>query len=339
VVVFLAISLLLAVALDPLVALLGRHRISRGVSVGMLAAVVLAIIVTFMGLVLPPVAQQAAGLVAELPAFHDRVIDGLPARNPMLRAVVDQVFGFPSSPQVMALVDKPLIWGGSAVSGIMTTGIVLVTTLYLLLDGKAVYVWLLAYVPREHRDRMADTVSQVSEVVYAYVRGQVVTSVLFAVFVGIVLTLLGVPAVWPLAILAAACDVIPVAGIILATVPAILLALTVSPLTAAAVLGSYAVYHLIEAYLIVPRVYGKTLRLSTLAVLLALIVGGTLQGIVGAVLVLPLVAAYPIIERIWLKGYLAPAVIEDHEALATAADTGSDSAVDAVLQGEDHPAA
>jgi predicted PurR-regulated permease PerM len=159
---------------------------------------------------------------------------------------------------------------------------------------------------------------------------------MFAIFCAAVLQLLGVPAVLPLALLAGLCDVIPVVGIILATLPAAVLGLTVSPGTALAVVGLYGVYHLFEAYVIVPRVYGNTLRLSTLAVLLALLVGGTLQGIVGAVLVLPIVAAYPIIERIWLEDYLAPEVLADHEALEAA--PGADHVVDAVLSGEECPA-
>jgi predicted PurR-regulated permease PerM len=145
-----------------------------------------------------------------------------------------------------------------------------------------------------------------------------------------------VPAVLPLALLACVCDVIPVVGIIIATVPAVLLALSVSPTAAAVVLASYVIYHLFETYYIVPRFYGSSLRLSTLAVLLALIVGGTLQGVIGSVLVLPLVAAYPLIERIWLKDYLASEVLADHSALARAAETGSEEAVEAVLQGEKH---
>jgi predicted PurR-regulated permease PerM len=157
------------------------------------------------------------------------------------------------------------------------------------------------------------------------------------VFVLIVLSILTVPAVLPLAFLAGFCDVIPVVGIILATLPAALLGLTVSPAVCGTVLGAYAAYHFLEAYFIVPRVYGSTLRLSPLAVLLALIVGSTLQGLLGAVLVLPLVAAYPIIERIWLKRYLAEEVIADHRALAAAIDTGSELAVETVLQGEKHP--
>lgn len=216
----------------------------------------------------------------------------------------------------------------------------LILTLYFLLDGRRLYAWLLAYVPRRHRDKMAITVQEVSAVVCAYVRGQVVTSALFSLYVAIVLSVLRVPAALPLALMAGFCDVIPVVGIIIATVPATLLALTVSPMAALAVLSLYVVYHLVEAYFIVPKVYGHRLRLSTLAVLLALVAGSTLAGLVGAVLILPFVAAYPIVERIWLARYLGHEVIKDHSALAKSA--GSDNqveaevAVETVLQGQKH---
>jgi predicted PurR-regulated permease PerM len=336
-IIFLTISLLLAVALEPFVASLVERGISRGQAVMILSVLLLAVIAGFAWFVLPPLASQVADLIANFPAFRARVESRLPPGNTMLRTVVEQVFLLPSSPELTAHVNKPLIWGRAAVSGIVTTFIVLVATLYLLLDGRRLYAWLLAYVPREHREKMAETVTGVSGVVYAYVRGQLITSLLFAVLVAISLKLLAVPAALPLAILAGVCDVIPVVGIIIATLPAALLALTVSPAVSATVVAGYILYHSFETYFIVPRVYGKSLRLSTLAVLLALIVGGTLQGVLGAVLVLPLVAAYPIIEQIWLRDYLAREVLADHEALARAAETGSVEAVEAVLQGEMHP--
>ena len=77
--------------------------------------------------------------------------------------------------------------------------------------------------------------------------------------------------------------------------------------------------------------------MSTLTVLLALIVGGSLFGLIGAVLILPMVAAYPTVERIWLANYLGKHVIADHGALARAVESGDDSAVDSVLRAERHP--
>lgn len=335
-VVFLAISLLLSVALEPVVVWLARWGVSRAMGVALIAVSWLGLIGVVLFLVLPPLGAQLAELVADLPAFRQRIEQGVPASNRALRTVIEQTFELPSSPEFLAQMNTPLVWGRFAVSGMMTTFFVFVTTLYLLIDGKRLYAWLLAYVPRRHREKMAKTVSQVSEVIYAYVRGQFMTSLLFGGFCAAILSIMRVPAVLPLALLAGVCDVVPVVGIIIATVPATLLALSVSPTAALVVFTAYAVYHLFESYFIVPKVYGSSLRLSTLAVLLAIIVGGTLQGIIGSVLVLPLVAAYPIIERIWLKDYLAREVIADHTALARAASSGSEEAVDAVLQGEEH---
>lgn len=335
--VFLFIALLLAIALEPFVASMARFGIPRRLAVGVVAVGLLGLVAVFVGFVLPPLAEQTVNLVSDFSAFRDRVAQRLPPDQALTRTFMDHLFRLPQSPEVAEQIDRPLVWGTLAASGAFTLLFVLVTTLYLLLDGKRLYAWLLAYVPRRHREKMAMTVPEVSDVVCAYVRGQLLTSALFTIFVAIVLTWLDVPAVLPLALLAGICDVIPFVGIILATVPAAILALTVSPSAALLVVALYTTYHLLEVYFIVPRVYGNTLRLSTLAVLLALAIGGTLQGIIGAVLILPVVAAYPIIERIWLKNHLADEVLDDHAALADA-EANSDSVVEAVLQGEEHGA-
>jgi predicted PurR-regulated permease PerM len=334
--IFLSLSLLLAVALAPLVNRMGRAGLSRSVSVSLIALALLMACVLLFAFVLPPLFKQGGEVAANFPAFRERAQQHLP-QNPVVKHLVTQLLLLPTKPEVAHQLNKPLVWGQMALSGVSTTFVVVIIALYFVLDGRRLYAWMLAYVPRRHREKMAQTVPEVSEVVFSYVRGQVITSLLFAVFTVAVLSLLKVPAAVPLALLAAICDIIPVVGIVVATAPAVMLALTVSPAAAASVACLYVGYHLLEAYVIVPRIYGKSMRISTLGVLLALIVGGSLQGIIGAVIVLPLVAAYPIIERIWLKGYLAPEVIQDHSALARAVETGRDTAIDAVLNGEEQP--
>jgi len=334
--VYLSLSLLLAVALNPIVERLGRLGLGRGLGVALIGLLMFGAAAALAVLVLPSLVRQGGEVAANFPAFRDRAQQHLP-ENPLFKTLMSQLLLLPTKPEVAHLLNRPLIWGQVALSGVTTTLVVLIIALYLVVDGRRLYAWMLAYVPRRHREKMARTVPEVSQVVFSYVRGQLITSALFAVFTALVLWWLKVPASLPLALLAGVCDIIPVVGIVVATAPAALLALTVSPGTAAAVVGLYVGYHLLESYFIVPRIYGKSLRLSTLAVLLALIVGGSLQGIVGAVIVLPLVAAYPIIERIWLRSYLAPEVIADHSALARAAETGRETAIDAVLNGEEHP--
>ena len=335
--VLLLISLLIAVALHPVVASLERRGLGRGAVVGLMTLAMCAVAALLITVVFTSLAEQLSKLVQDFPALRDRVDQRLPAHYPTLKRVVREIFALPSSPEIAAQLKRPLALGTVALSGMVSMFLMIVVTIYLLLDGKRLYAWLIAYIPRRHRERMAVTAEEVSQVVYAYVRGQAICSLLFTVFSGILLTVLGVPAVVPLAILAGLCDVIPVVGVILATVPAVLLALTVSPATAGVVLACYVGYHVVESYFLVPRIYGQRLRLSTLAVLLALLVGTTLQGLIGAVLVLPLVAAYPIIERIWLASYLAPDVVKDHSALAKSEGETHAAVVDAVLQGEKHP--
>lgn len=331
------LTLLIAITLFPVVAWLERRGLSRALAVAVVGLVILGLIVAFVLLVVPPLAAQISALSTHYRAYRAGVEQQIPSDYPFLKQVARQVLDLPASPEIAASLKRPLAWGRVAVIGVTAMILMLVLVVYLLLDGKRAYAWLLAYVPRKHRNRMAQTIPEVSEVVMAYMQGQLLTSVLYAVYAFATLTAFHVPAAVPLALLAAVCDVIPVLGVIVSTVPAVLLALTVSPLVAAAVLLLYVLYHVLENYVIIPRVYGRRLRLSSLAVLVTLIVGGSLYGILGAVLVLPIVAAYPIIERIWLHEYLSDEVITDHKALERAAVEGkSEKAVEKVLKGEEH---
>lgn len=330
------ISLLLAVTLHPAVLWMERRRIGRSLSVIIIAAVAVALFAMFVAFLLPPLTAQMTGLVRDLPDFRARISSSIPPGYPAFQKLVRELFEWPASPELLTVLERSFAWGRSAISAVVVAIIVLVLTLYLLLDGRRLYAWLLAFVPRTHREKLATTTDEVCNVVHAYVSGQLFAALLFAIFAAAILTLLRVPAAAPLAVIAGLCDIIPVLGILLAIVPAALLAFSVSPTTAVVVAVAYLAYHLFEAYFLLPRIYGNKLKLSTLSVLLALLVGGKLHGIIGAVLVLPLVAAYPIIERHWLAGYLRSRVIRDHQALATAAETGSEVAIDAVLHGEKH---
>ena len=177
------------------------------------------------------------------------------------------------------------------------------------------YAWLVSFVPPARRDRVAQTAEEVSAVIRAYMRGQLLTSAICAGFVFALLLIVGVPAALFLAIAAGVFDIIPVIGTMLLILAPALVAATVSPAKAMIVVALLLLYHLAENYFIVPRVYGSQMRMSTLTVLLAITVGGALQGIIGMVLILPLAAAYPVIERIWLRRYVGSYAVDDHQRL------------------------
>jgi len=191
----------------------------------------------------------------------------------------------------------------------------LILTVYLLVEREKTRDWLLAFVPSAVRTKARRTLTESREVVFGYVAGNVATSIFATVFVLVSLTFLKIPAALLLALLAGICDFVPALGFIISGVPAVLLALAVSPPRAMVVAFLYAFYHLLENYWIAPKVYGNRLSLSNVAVLTAFAVGAELGGVIGALLALPIAAAYPVIEKIWLADYLGRDVVAKHVRL------------------------
>ena len=335
----LLIAALFAMALSPAVDWMEDHGFGRGWAVATLAVVGIAVLGAFLVLVMPPLTNELSALWKSLPHLRQNISHEM-ERSGLASRVVLPLLDLPRSVEFDAWVSRPMGWGPTAVGAVAASFLVVVLSLYLILDGRKVVAWLLAYVPRRHRGKMSAMVPEVFGVVKAYAIGQILTSVLFTVFCFVVLTAFHVPAALSLALFAGVCDAVPVAGIFIAMAAAALISLTVSPATALIVLGLYVVYHLFEAYVLVPRLYGNRLRLSTLTVLLAIVVGGMLDGVVGAILALPLVAAYPVVEKHWLDDYLHPDAVEDHASLRAATGEnaeGQEAAVDAVMKGETPP--
>ena len=192
---------------------------------------------------------------------------------------------------------------------------VLIVAIYFVADGERVYEWLLAFLPEKHRRKMGEASEEIASVVGHYMIGQVITSVLCAVYAFLVLELLHVPNALLLAALAGIFDVLPLVGFFLFAIPAVAMALTVSPASAGLVGLLYLAYHLVENYFIVPKVYGNRLRLSTLTVLISCLAAGMVAGVVGVIIILPIVASYPIVERLWLRPYLKRDTLEKHEEI------------------------
>lgn len=315
VIITLVVAVLLAVMLQPVADWLIARGARRGLAIGAIGFVLIALLVMFFAVIVPATGAQISQLMRNLPAIQARVTTALPAVSPIIGTLVARLNAFQKSVDLQSWMQGGLTVGRYAVGAITAMVLGLVLTLYFLLEGREFYAWLVSYVPRRYRERVAETAGESSKVVMAYMRGQVITCALCGIWVYAMLLLLHVPAALPLAVIATIADIIPVVGTIIMTLPGVLVAFAVSPLAAFEVLVGYLLYHLIENYGIIPHVYGKQMRLSTIGVLLSVTIGGYLLGVAGAVLALPVVAAYPIIERLWLGSYLAPETIEDHAAL------------------------
>jgi predicted PurR-regulated permease PerM len=312
------LALFLAVTLHSFVDRLCGRGMKRWVSLWLVIGGLWIVISVGMALLVPAMIDQVASFSRNFPQIRDNVLNHLPAGG-SVRLNVEHLLDNSNWPEPQAWFGHFLSVGGIALNGISEIALVLVIALYLLIDGSKTYEWLLAFFSPFQRRKLRDTAKEISKMIFGYVSGQVITSVLVMIYTYIVLSVLRVPGALTLAILAGVLDILPILGFIISTVPAVLLALTVSPKTAVVVLTLYLLFHLFESYFIIPKVYGKNLRLSTLTVLLGLLAGVLIAGIPGSLAALPVIASYAAIERIWLKPFLRDGVSEKHELQKDAA--------------------
>jgi predicted PurR-regulated permease PerM len=293
------IAVLLAAALNPAVRRFQRLGVPRSGSVAIVFLALLGFLALILLLVIPSLIDEGREFAEELPGYVEQTQDILKDNPDLYQRIQDAANQGSADPSVV--FSGFLAFSSGLISAVSNALIVLVLTIYILSDGQRIYAWCIRYLPEKQEDKLRRAIPEVSRVVSGYVVGQLITSGLFGIFTLIILSLVGVPQPLFLAILAAFADAIPIAGVLIATIPAVLLALTVSWKAAAIVLIAYLAYQQVENYIIVPRVYRGTLNVSSFAVLISVLIGGQLLGVIGVLLALPIAAAIPTIERIWIE--------------------------------------
>ncbi len=313
------LALLVALTLQPIVAFVEKRRWPRWIGILACALLLFGFVTLVILLIVPTLGQQTSTLVQNLPKIKEEVMHHLPASGP-IRDLAAGAMSAPGFTNPEPLLKHLMEWGTVIFEAAAGFILVLVIALYFLADGKRCYEWLLALLAPKHRRKVEAAIPEVSSVVTHYMAGQAITSIICGVFAYVVLLLFKVPNAMLLAVLAAIFDVLPMIGFFLFTIPAVLMAWTVSPATAALVAAIYVIYHLVENYFIVPKVYGDRLRLSTLTVLIACLAAGIVLGVIGVIIVLPIVACYPVVERLWLRPHLQPDTVARHEEIDRQAD-------------------
>ena len=304
------VSVLLAVTFNPVVEWLAALRIPRWTGSALVVGAVVAISIGLGVFASTELSGQAHFVGGELHRSAEHFVERLPGplqnqlRGDHPEGAVDAILGQAMVRFTRALADAVIMF---ALASILT--------LYLLIEGRRTYAWLLAFVPPARRPKVNQTAIECQRVIFGYVAGNVATSVFATIFVFVALSVLRVPAAMLLAILAGVCDFVPVLGFIVSAVPAFVLAFAVSDVAPWIVLALYLTYHTIENYFIAPWVYGDRLKLSNVVVVLAFAAGAELAGVVGALIALPITAAYPAIERIWLRDTVGEQVVKEHRAI------------------------
>lgn len=289
VLVLVALSLMLVATFNPLVrkwqAKLGRSW----AIVAVVTALVLAFLGT-LGLLIPPLVSQGAKLAQNAPHYTQQIQNTMALHHIHINVLkqVEQLSG-KANDATFGLADML-----SGAIGLITAFVtVAILTIYLLIEGPEVGTSLMRLLPRKQRLPARRLVMEVSTQVGGYMRGQIITSGLAGAFSFVTCLVVGVPNALALGALAAIADAIPLLGVLIALLPAALMALTVSPAKAGIVIVAYLVYHQAEDHFIAPRVYGRALGLSLSVIVISILVGVELMGMLGAVLALPVAAAIP----------------------------------------------
>jgi predicted PurR-regulated permease PerM len=159
-----------------------------------------------------------------------------------------------------------------------------------MIDRDRLRGWLFAVVPRTHHIRLARVMMNLETIVGAYIRGQLITCLLIAIFSFVLLMACGVPNAMALAVFAGIADILPYIGAFLSIGPMVIAALARGPVVVTVVLLIMLAYEEFESRVLVPRIYGRALRLPPSVILFALLAGGTVMGFLGALLALPVAA-------------------------------------------------
>jgi len=282
-----ASALIFMVALLPYVEWLVSKGLPRTASVVVALLAILGVLVGLFAVVVPAMIDEFGDLDDELPEDArdaEDFLDNFGIEVELQERARDFDWGEVASGE--AAVD----YGQKAVFITFTLITVVVLTAYLLVDLPRLSRFAYQFVPPGREPEFEALARSLARVVGGYVRGQLVTSVSIGLFTLLVLLVAGVPNPLAFAVLAAFVDIIPLVGATIAVVLPTLAAFQESPEQALAVLVALMLYQQFEDRFLVPRVYGHTLNLPPIVVLIAVLVGARLAGVVGVLLALPAAA-------------------------------------------------
>jgi predicted PurR-regulated permease PerM len=298
VLVLIGLALFIAVGLDPVVGWLVRHRVPRWAAVVTVIACTLAVVAAFLAAAIPPLTAQATALAHEIPHY----LHALQNRNSQLGKLNAR---YHIQQRLTKLVTSR---GGSLAGGVLGAGAlvlgaasailtVLVLSIYFLAGLPRIKLFAYQLVPHSRRPRVILIADEILAKVGGYVLGNVITSVIAGAGTYLWLLAFGIPYPILLAMFVALLDLIPVIGSTIGGAVVSLVALTVSLPVAIATLVFYIGYRLAEDYLIVPRIMGRTVQVPAIVSLVAVLIGGVLLGIVGALVAIPVAAAIHLLLR------------------------------------------
>jgi predicted PurR-regulated permease PerM len=297
------IALFLAVALGPAVELLVRRKFPRALAIVTVYFGLFGAVVGLGLLVVPPIVNGVNDFVDNVPGYVDDL-----RKSKTFRDYDNKYDITPKLKEQAQNLPQKL---GDAVSGLrnVTVGIfgaliqvvtILVMTFFILLDGKRMMRWAAREMGTQRAQRMERLAEDIYRAVGGYVAGNLLISLIAGLSSYLVMTLLNIPFAVPLAVLMAFLDLIPLVGSAIGgAIIGIAAAIVGFPTTLIIWAVFLIVYQQVENNVLQPVIYKRTVAIHPLLVIVAVLTGGSLLGILGALLAIPVAAALQIVVRDW----------------------------------------
>ncbi|WP_371649905.1 MULTISPECIES: AI-2E family transporter [unclassified Streptomyces] len=293
----LLLAVFLALALEPVVVWLTRHRLRRGGAVAVVLVLLLALFAGFLALVVPPAADEINALVKAVPGWlrdlhdHNSTLGRFEDRYHLVEKAKQQF----SSGGAAGLAGGLLGAGKFVVGAVTSAAIVIVVTVYVMAFLPSLKRFCLHFVAAHKRPHAQEVTEEVLNRVGRYMLGNVATSVIAGAATFVWCAVTGVPYPAALGVFIALMDLIPIVGTTIGGFVVSLVALSVSLPVALATAGFYVGFRLAEDYLIVPRVMKFAVDVHPLVTVVGVLIGGALLGVIGALVAIPAAVAIGIV--------------------------------------------
>jgi len=303
------VSALFATGLAPLVRIIERQRIvaisrrrlPRAAAILVIYATVLGSLAGLGAAVIPPMVRQSQELWKQMPEYLDQAQErlaswGLMSPEASFKELLQQA---PAGSGDAVNVVLGALWG--FVGGIFGVVSILLLTFYVLVESQSVFNLFVRLFPRGKRNQVSVVCELVAVKISAWLGGQMLLGLIIGTITAIGFAMMGVPYFFVLAVIAGIGEMIPMVGPLLAAIPAVAVALTVSPGLALGVAIFCLVVQLLENNVLVPKVMGDTVGLNAVTVIASLAIGSELLGFVGALLAVPTAAIIQVlVEELYL---------------------------------------
>jgi len=296
-------ALFIALGLDPVVRWLEAKKFPRAAGIVVAVSTLALAVAAFFATLIPTIVQQVTEIVEEAPRWVTDFINSdffrsIDNQYGVRERITQELEKFVNNPEAMGGIFGGVVGFGSTVAnGLFGALIVLVLSLYFLAALPAMKKWGYRLAPRSRRTRVEALSEEITGSVGNYVIGQAVVALVNATFAFIVMTIVGVPFAVLLAFVVALLAFIPLVGGLIAGVIVTLIALTAGWQTAVVYAICYFAYLQFEAYFISPRIMQKAVAVPGAVAVISVIAGGSLLGVLGALIAIPTAAAIMLLVK------------------------------------------